>query len=145
MPVPSWCKQLLDAWLRHSGVSQGKVFRRVSKEGRRQDAGVTANVVWYAVKRRARQAGIANLAPHDLCRYAESRIMPNVFEKVRLALTCGIGLIDRIRHNPEAVKGLSERRGGHRQVCSNPLWLESGWSWTGSFPLWLGPRPDRSE
>jgi integrase len=66
VPVPSWCKQLLDAWLRHSGVSQGKVFRRVSKEGRRQDAGVTANVVWYAVKRCAGQAGIANLAPHDL-------------------------------------------------------------------------------
>lgn len=68
VPVPSWCKQLLDAWLRHSGVSQGKVFRRVSKEGKRQDAGVTANVVWYAVKRCASQAGIANLAPHDLRR-----------------------------------------------------------------------------
>jgi integrase len=49
-------------------VSQGKVFRKVSKEGKRQDAGVTANVVWYAVKRCARQAGIANLAPHDLRR-----------------------------------------------------------------------------
>jgi len=68
VPVPSWCKQLLDAWLRHSGVSQGKVFRRVSKDGKRQDAGVTANVVWYAVKRCASQAGIANLAPHDLRR-----------------------------------------------------------------------------
>jgi hypothetical protein len=29
---------------------------------------VTANVVWYAVKRCAQQAGIANLAPHDLRR-----------------------------------------------------------------------------
>jgi integrase/recombinase XerD len=76
VPVPSWCKQLLDAWLRHSGVSQGKVFTRVSKEGKRQDAGVTANVVWYAVKRCSSQAGIANLAPHDLRRYAASRIMP---------------------------------------------------------------------
>ena len=27
-----------------------------------------ANVVWYAVKRCAGQAGINNLAPHDLCR-----------------------------------------------------------------------------
>jgi integrase len=63
VPVPSWSKQLLDAWLRHSGVSDGRVFRRVSKLGKRQEAGVTANVVWYAVKRCARQAGIANLAP----------------------------------------------------------------------------------
>jgi integrase len=29
---------------------------------------VTANVVWYAVKRCARQAGLVNLAPHDLRR-----------------------------------------------------------------------------
>jgi len=61
-PMPSWCKELIDAWLRHSGVSEGKVFRRVLKGGIRQEAGVTANVVWYAVKRCARQAGISNLA-----------------------------------------------------------------------------------
>ena len=36
--------------------------------GKRQESGVTANVVWYAVKRCAHQAGIANLAPHDLRR-----------------------------------------------------------------------------
>src|SRR5258707_5504457 len=68
LPMPSWCKELIDAWLRHSGVSEGKVFRRVLKGGIRQEAGVTANVVWYAVKRCARQAGISNLAPHDLRR-----------------------------------------------------------------------------
>jgi len=33
VPVPLWSKQLLDAWLRHSGVSEGRVFRRVSKVG----------------------------------------------------------------------------------------------------------------
>jgi integrase len=68
VPLPSWSKQLLDAWLRQSGVIEGKVFRRVSKHGKRQESGVTANVVWYAVKRCARRAGIANLAPHDLRR-----------------------------------------------------------------------------
>ena len=68
VPVPNWCKGLVDVWLRHSGVNDGKVFRRVLKNGARQDAGVTANVVWYAVKRCAKQAGIGNLAPHDLRR-----------------------------------------------------------------------------
>jgi integrase len=68
VPVPSWCKDLVDAWLRHSGVSDGKVFRRVLKGGMLQPGGVTANVVWYAVKRCAGQAGINNLAPHDLRR-----------------------------------------------------------------------------
>ena len=58
----------MDVWLRRSAVSEGKVFRRVLKNGARQDAGVTANVVRYEVKRCAKRAGIANLAPHDLRR-----------------------------------------------------------------------------
>jgi len=58
----------VDAWLQHSGVSDGRLFRRVSKFGKLQEAGVTANVVWYAVKRCAGQAGIQHLAPHDLRR-----------------------------------------------------------------------------
>ena len=68
VPVPNWCKGLVDIWLRHSGVNEGKVLRRVLKNGARQDGGVTANVVWYAVKRCAKRAGIQNLAPHDLRR-----------------------------------------------------------------------------
>jgi len=68
VPVPSWSKELVDAWLRHSGVTGGKVFRQVLKGGTVQPSGVTANVVWYAVKRCAGQAGMNNLAPHDLRR-----------------------------------------------------------------------------
>ncbi len=68
VPVPSWCKALVDDWLRHSGVSDGRVFRRVLKGGVLDGAGVTVNVVWYAVKRCAGQASISNLAPHDLRR-----------------------------------------------------------------------------
>src|SRR5271170_7805233 len=41
---------------------------RVLSGGKLQPAGVTANVVWYAVKRCACRAGIANLPPHDLRR-----------------------------------------------------------------------------
>lgn len=68
VPVPAWCKSLVDNWLRHARVSDGKVFRRLLKSGIRQDAGVTPNVIWYAVKRCARRVGIGNLAPHDLRR-----------------------------------------------------------------------------
>jgi integrase len=68
VPVPSWCKELVDIWLQHSGISDGKVFRQVLKGGILEGDGVTANVIWYAVKRCAGQAGIDNLAPHDLRR-----------------------------------------------------------------------------
>jgi integrase len=68
IPVPAWCKGLIDAWTRDTGVTEGKVFRRVSKNGTRQDQGVTTDVVWYAVKRYAKRIGIEHLAPHDLRR-----------------------------------------------------------------------------
>jgi hypothetical protein len=47
--VPAWCKGLVDLWLCDSGVTDGRLFRRVLKNGSRLDADVTANVVWYAV------------------------------------------------------------------------------------------------
>ena len=68
VPVPFWCKSSIDAWLRGSRVKEGKVFRRVSKKGTRQDDGVKTDVVWYAVKRYAKRIGLDHLAPHDLRR-----------------------------------------------------------------------------
>jgi hypothetical protein len=61
--VPAWCKVLVDLWLRDSGVTGGRIFRRILKNGTRQDAGVTPNVVWYAVKRCTKLVGIGHLAP----------------------------------------------------------------------------------
>lgn len=68
IPIPAWCKGLIDAWIRDTGVTEGEGFSRVSKNGTRQDGGVTTDVVWYAVKRYAKRIGIAHLAPHDLRR-----------------------------------------------------------------------------
>jgi integrase len=36
VPVPPWCKSRIDVWLRDSRVTEGKIFRRVSKNGARQ-------------------------------------------------------------------------------------------------------------
>jgi integrase/recombinase XerD len=66
--VPVWCKALIDVWLCGSGVAGGKVFRRVSKSDARQDAGVTTDAVWCAVKRYAKRIGFDHLAPRDLRR-----------------------------------------------------------------------------
>jgi integrase len=66
--VPAWCKGLIDAWIRETGVTEGKVFRRVSKNGTRQDEGVTTDLVCYAVKQYAKRIGIEHLAPRDLRR-----------------------------------------------------------------------------
>jgi len=39
--------------------------------------GITPKAIWHVVKAAAKRADIKNLAPHDLRRYAEPRIMPN--------------------------------------------------------------------
>jgi integrase len=68
VPVPFWCKRLVDSWQYASGVKDGKLFRRTLRNGVRQDVGVTSSVVWNIVKRCAKLAGIENLPPHDLRR-----------------------------------------------------------------------------
>src|SRR5215470_8232852 len=42
VPMPSWCKELIDTWLRHSGVNDGRVFRRVLKGGTVKGTDVTS-------------------------------------------------------------------------------------------------------
>jgi integrase len=65
VPVPEWCKNLIDVWLSASAVVEGKIFRRVWKQGSELASGVTTDVVWSAVKRYARALGVDHLAPRD--------------------------------------------------------------------------------
>ena len=82
VPIPDWVRRELDNWLTSAGIERGKIFRRVSEMGKVSALGMTTKVVWHIVKDAARRAGIANLAPHDLRRYAECRIMPNHSNRV---------------------------------------------------------------
>jgi site-specific recombinase XerD len=66
--MPALCKDLLDHRLNDSGVEEGKVFRRILKNGRLQDPDVTAHIVWAVVKRCAKNGGIDHLSPHDMRR-----------------------------------------------------------------------------
>jgi hypothetical protein len=60
-----------------SGINSGCVFRAINKGGRVYGEGLTANVVWSVVQSYAAAAGVPQLAPHDLRRYAVCRVMPN--------------------------------------------------------------------
>jgi len=88
IPLPAWCKGLLiDTWIRDTGVTEGKVFRRVSKNGTRQDEEVTTDVVWYAVKRYAKRIGIDHLAPHVFAALAPVSAMRPVANSNRFSLS----------------------------------------------------------
>jgi site-specific recombinase XerD len=51
-----------------AGVSEGRLFRRVSTAGRVWGEEVTEKLVWHVVKEFAAKIGVGKLAPHDLRR-----------------------------------------------------------------------------
>jgi integrase len=77
VPIPDWVKRIVDDWLASAGISGGKIFRCVCRAEKTWGDSITDRVVWHVVKDHAAKLGLPQLAPHDLRRYAESRIMPN--------------------------------------------------------------------
>jgi integrase len=66
--MPAWVKDAVDAWTAAAGITEGTVFRAISKRGRVWGTGMTAKVLWDVVRHAAAEADIAKLAPHDLRR-----------------------------------------------------------------------------
>jgi integrase len=77
VPIPAWVKAGIDEWKNAAGITDGALFRSINKTGRVWGTGITPKVLWEIVREAASRAGIEKLAPHDLRRYAECRIMPN--------------------------------------------------------------------
>ena len=77
IPVPDWVKAGIDAWMTAAGITTGTLFRSINKAGRIWGTGFSPKVICGVVKQNAKDCQIPSLAPHDLGRYAVSRIMPN--------------------------------------------------------------------
>jgi integrase len=75
VPVPDWVYRELSTWTEAAGIHSGRVFRRVSSASKPWGDGVTEKLAWHVVKEFATQTGVANLAPHDLRRYAACGII----------------------------------------------------------------------
>ena len=60
-----------------SAINMGRIFRKVNKTGHIWGDSMTEKAVWHVVKECVKRIGVAKLAPHDLRRYAVSRIMPH--------------------------------------------------------------------
>ena len=68
VPMPLWVKSAVTKWIAAARLSDGRVFRAVSKHGTVWGSGVTENVVWYAVRDCSKRIGLEHMAPHDLRR-----------------------------------------------------------------------------
>jgi integrase len=66
VPMASWAKYAVDAWLLAGGISEGAIFRAVNKGGRVGD-GMTAQAIYNAVSEYAGKLGLT-VHPHDLRR-----------------------------------------------------------------------------
>jgi len=68
VPIPAWVKSAIDEWKEASGVTEGAIFRSITRMGRVWGHGMTAKALWQVVRDAAHSAGIEKLAPHDLRR-----------------------------------------------------------------------------
>ena len=67
--VPSGVKARIDLWTRAAGISEGRLFRPVTKGGKlKGDSIRDEKVTWRLVVRYARETELGKLAPHDLRR-----------------------------------------------------------------------------
>ena len=72
VPMPSWAKSAIDQWAAAAEISTGYVFRGVNKGDRLTGESFSSQGVWRCVEK------YSDVAPHDLRRYAECRIMPSL-------------------------------------------------------------------
>ena len=68
VPIPLWVKQALDRWITAAGITEGKVFRAVTKRGKVWGKGISQNLVWCVVRNCCKGVGLEHIAPHDLRR-----------------------------------------------------------------------------
>jgi site-specific recombinase XerD len=73
VPVPNWVKSAVDLWVTSASITEGRVFRCVSRKGSVWGEGITEKVIWHVVKATAARAGIPKLSPHD-CRRTCARL-----------------------------------------------------------------------
>jgi len=65
VPFPAGGIDALADWLTLRGDAAGPLFRGVNKGGRLVGAGLTGQAVYGILQRRAREAGVADVRPHD--------------------------------------------------------------------------------
>jgi site-specific recombinase XerD len=100
IPMPTWTKMAIDAWTLAAGFSEGPVMRPVSPGDQVQGVGLSEKVVWQLLQQYAAAVGVPGIAPHDLRRYAECRIMPNRCQDLQFGAQFRRLPTKATRHNP---------------------------------------------
>lgn len=116
VPVPAWAKHAVDDWINVAGVADGPIFRPVNRLEKVWGDGITPKAIWHIVKAAAANAGIDNLAPHDLRRTCAGlcHLAGGELEQIQF-------LLGHASSKPQsAISGASRSFG-------TPLTVPSGW------------------
>jgi integrase len=68
VPMPTWTKNALDAWISIASISEGYVFRPITRGDQFYSDRLSEKVVWQMLKPYVARIGAPHLAPHDLRR-----------------------------------------------------------------------------
>jgi len=68
MPMPTWVKVAIDAWMVPAAVADGYVFHPVNRVDRIGGERLGEKVVWQMLRQYAETVGVPGIAPHDLRR-----------------------------------------------------------------------------
>ena len=99
--------EALGDWLALRGDDPGPLFWPVAKGGRLQRRPMTTQAVWKRIKRRAQQAGISNLSPHDFRRTFVGDLLDagaDISTVARLAGHANVTTTARYDRRPEEAK-----------------------------------------
>jgi site-specific recombinase XerD len=67
VPIPAGAKAALDEWAAQAGITQGRIFRAISRAGKGWGNGISQNVIWYVVKTCCERAGIRHTLHRMTC------------------------------------------------------------------------------
>jgi integrase len=76
VPMPAWVKDAIDAWTAAASITEGTVFRAITKSGHVWGNGMTAKVLWDVVRHAAAEAGITKLAPARSATHVRPAVSP---------------------------------------------------------------------
>lgn len=112
VPMPSWTKSAIDAWIETAEVTCGTVFRAITKGGRISATKITARGIFAVVQRFGAEIGVPKLAPHDL------RLAKLATQRESWSRTDPIELRARFPHDNGALSG--REAGSHRRPLRPP-------------------------
>jgi site-specific recombinase XerD len=87
VPVPDWVETALRAWLQAAGITEGRIFRAVSRWGSVTGKGLSTTAILLIVAEYAATLGL-ELSPHDLRRTCAKlcRISGGALEQIQFLL-----------------------------------------------------------